>query len=136
LQFAPPEPGGNGNDVQGLQSVTARDFEQGPNLLAVQGPYLLSSGLRRLYRSGGVAWDQPVGGGLLEGLAELAVDVQDGAGREPTIQLISVETAHVHRGELLQLDLAQRWGQVNPHELLVAFPGSPAKTMRRSLATR
>src|SRR5215210_7366350 len=54
------------------------------------------------------------------------MDMQDGARRESAVQFIPVEPAHVRWGELRQLDLAQGWSQVNPHELLVAFPGPPA----------
>jgi hypothetical protein len=51
LQLAPPQTGGNGHDVQGLQAVAGDGIQQGPHLFAGERLYLFSTGLRRLYRA-------------------------------------------------------------------------------------
>src|SRR5215210_8353639 len=47
--FAGPQPSGDGNDVQGMQTIAFGGLQQSPGLLAVQGPDLLTPDLRRVH---------------------------------------------------------------------------------------
>jgi hypothetical protein len=94
-ELALPQPGGDGQYVQGLHTVASYRIEEYPHLIPREGLHLLSEDSWRLHGRGGVAWDQTVVSSLFERLAKRAVDVQHASGGEPGIQLLPVEAAHV-----------------------------------------
>ena len=99
-QLSLPQPGGNGQDVEGFEAVALR----APRTASLtcsggQRSHLFPAYLRRLDGLGGVARDKAVRDGLLERLVERDVDVLDGARRESGIKLLAVESAHVGRGQ-------------------------------------
>src|SRR5215213_902025 len=81
-QLALPEPGVNGEDVEGFEPVVPHGLEQYLHLLCGQRSYLLLPDLWRPDRFGGVAWNEAVGGGLLERLVQCDVDILNGARRK------------------------------------------------------
>jgi hypothetical protein len=117
-EFALPQAGGDGNDVEGLHTVALDCIEERPHLIPREGLHLLSAGLWRLHGRSGVAWDQTVVSSLFERLAERTVDVQHASGSEPGIQLFPVEATHVTRREGLELDTAQRRAQMHSDDAL------------------
>jgi hypothetical protein len=120
-QLSLPETGGDGQDIEGSEAVTLRGLEQCLHLVRTQRSYLFAPYLRRLDDLSGVARDEAVGDGLLERLVKSDMDVLDGARRESIIKLLAVESAHVGRGEVLELQLTQHRAYVKADHLLITL---------------
>src|SRR5829696_4300075 len=81
-QLALTQPGVDGEDVEGFEPVAPHGLEQYLHLLCGQRSYLLLPDLWRPDRFGGVAWNEAVGGGLLERLVQCDVDILNGERRK------------------------------------------------------
>jgi hypothetical protein len=122
-QLSLPQPGGHGQDVESFKAISLGRIEQYPYLFRGQGPHFFSLYLWRLDSFGGVARDKPVPDSLLERLVKRDVDVLDGAGRESGIKLLAIESAHVGRGQVLELHLTQKRAYVEADHLLIPLKG-------------
>src|SRR5215217_4159004 len=96
-QFAFPQPGGDGQDVQGSQACLADVYEQSLGLLWSKWLHLFLRLPRSRDGVADVAREDVVSHGLLQGLAQDGVDYLHGPGRKPRVQLLSVVTAHIAR---------------------------------------
>jgi len=93
---------------QGLQALAPACFEEAAGLLGRERGDLPLLRPGRFHGLADVARYQAVRDCLLERLVERDVDVLDGARREPAVESLSVESAHVGRGERLELQPTQR----------------------------
>src|SRR5215208_464552 len=82
-QLALPQPGVDGEDVEGFEPVAPHGLEQHLHLLCGQRLYLLFPDLWWPDSLGGVARNEAVGDGLLERLVQSDVDILNGTGRKP-----------------------------------------------------
>jgi hypothetical protein len=87
----------NGQYEQGLQALALAGLEEAPRLLGREWGDLPLLRPGRFHGFARITRYQAVRDRLLERLIERDVDVLDGAGREPTIEFLSVEPAHVGR---------------------------------------
>ncbi len=90
-ELALPHAGVDGQHEQGLQALAPACFEEPAGLLGRERRDLHLLGPGRLHLLAHVTWDQAIGDGLLGRLVERDVDVLDGAGREPAVQLLPIE---------------------------------------------
>jgi hypothetical protein len=118
-----PQSGGNGQDVESFEAISLGRIEQYPCLFCGQGSHFFSPYLWRLDSLSGVAWNKPVGDSLLERLVKCDVDVLDSARRESRIKLLAIESAHVGRGQVLELHLTQHRAYVEADYLLIPLKG-------------
>ena len=121
-----PQPEGNGDGVEGFEAVAPRGLKQRLHLFCGQRPHLFPTNLRSLDGLVDVARDKAISDGLLERLVKSDVNVLDAARRESGIKLLTIESARVRRGQVLELHLTQHRAYVEADHLLIPLKGCGA----------
>src|SRR5829696_7684634 len=86
--------------------------------------HLFGGGTRCLDRICGIARDHVPLQRLRKGLVKNRVDLLDGGWREARVELVAIESLHVRRGQLRELDAPERGLEVEPDYLLVTLVGA------------